>query len=84
MSETCFNSSLDTEDDRLKIEDYNLVKADDPSRLKKGGVCPYYKEHFSLISVDDLCPLSNCLVLDIHLENEKCFLICLYRSPSQY
>ena len=84
MSETCFNSPLDIEDDRLKIEDYNLIKTDDTSRLKKGGVCTYYKEHFPLISIDDLCSLSNCLVTDIRLENEKCFLICLYRSPSKY
>ena len=77
LSETFLNSSLDRDDDRLKIEGYNLIGLDDPSGLKKGGVCIYYKEHIPLIRRDDLCSLRNCLVAEIRLENEKCF----YRSP---
>ena len=50
---------------------------------EKGGVCICYKEHIPLVRRDDLCTLSNCLVTEIRLENEKCFLTCLYRSPSQ-
>ena len=79
MSETFLNSSLDRDDDRFKIEGYNLIRSDNPSGLKKGGVCIYYKQHILLISRDDLCSLSNCLVTEICLENEKCFLTCLYR-----
>ena len=30
-----------------------------------------------------LSTLSNCLVTEIRLVNEKCFLTCLYQSPSQ-
>ena len=83
LSETFLNSSLDSEDDRLKIEGYNLIRSDHPSDSKKGGVCVYYKEHIPLVRRDDLCTLSNCLVTEIRLENKKCFLICLYRSHSQ-
>ena len=83
LSETFLNSSLDSEDDRLKIEGYNLRRSDHPSGSKKGGVCVYYKEHIPLVRRDDLCTLSNCLVTEIRLENEKCFLACLYRSLSQ-
>ena len=36
-----------------------------------------------LIRRDDLCSLRKCLVTEIRLENEKCFLTCLYRSTSQ-
>ena len=82
-SETFLNSTIDSEDNRLKIEGYNLIRSDDPSGSKKGGVCIYYKEHIPLIKRDDLCSLSNCLVTEIRLENEKCLLTCLYRSPSQ-
>ena len=64
LSETFLNSSLDSEDDGLKIEGYN------PSGSKRGDVCVYYKEHVPLIRRDDLCTLSNCLVTEIHLENE--------------
>ena len=83
ISETFLNSSTDSEDDRLKIEGYNLIRSDHPSGSKKGGICVYYKEQIPLVRRDDLCTLSNCLVTEIRLENEKCFLTCLYRSPSQ-
>ena len=83
LSETFLNSSLDSEDDRLKIEGYNLIRSDHPSVSNKAGVCFYYKEHIPLVRRDDLCTLSNCLVSEIRLENEKCFLTCIYRSPSQ-
>ena len=36
--------------------------------------------YIPLIRRDGLCPLSNCLVTEICLENEKFFLTCLYRS----
>ena len=48
-----------------------------------GGVCIYYKEYISLIKRDDICTLDNCLMTEIRLQGEKCFLTCIYRSPSQ-
>lgn len=47
LSETFLNSSLHRDDDSLKIEDYNLIRSDDPFGLKKGGVC--IKQHIPLI-----------------------------------
>ena len=73
LSETFLNSSLDREDDRLKIEGYNLIRSDDPNGLKKDGVCIYCKKHIPLIRRDDLCSPVN----EIRLENKKCFLTCL-------
>ena len=35
LSETFLNSSLDSEDDRLKIEEYNLIRSDHPIGSKK-------------------------------------------------
>ena len=83
LSETFLNSSFEIEDDRLKIECYDLIRSDHSRSCKKGGVCVYYKEHIPLVRWDGLCTLSNCLVSEIHLENEKCSLTCLYRLPSQ-
>ena len=77
LSETFLNSSPDSEDDRLKIDGSNLIRSDHPIGSKKRGVCVYYKNRIPLIV------LSNCLVTEIRLENENCFLTCLYRSPSQ-
>ena len=65
------------------IEGYNVIRSDNPSDSKKGGVCVYYKGHIYLVRRDDLCTLSNCLITKIYLANEKCFLTCLYRSLSQ-
>ena len=74
ISETFLNSSIQNDDDRIKIDGYNLIRSDHPSDSKKGGVCIYYKEHISLIKRDDICTLDNCLVTEICSQNEKCFV----------
>ena len=43
ISETFLNSSIQTNDDRISIDGYNLIRADHPSDLKEGGVGIYYK-----------------------------------------
>ena len=83
LSKTFLNSSVETNDDRISIDGYNLIRADHPSDSKRGGVCIYYKEHIPLIKRDDICTLDNCLVTEIRSQGEKCFLTCIYRSPSQ-
>ena len=77
------NSSIQSDDDIIKTDGYNLIRSDHPSDSKRCGVCIYYKEHIPLIKRDDLCTLDNCLVTEIRSQNEKCFFSCIYRSPSQ-
>ena len=83
LSETFLTSDTQDDDEKIKIDGYSLIRADHPSDSKKGGVCIYYKEHIPLIKRDDLCMLDECLVTEIRSQNEKCFLTCIYRSPSQ-
>ena len=83
LSETFLNSSIQSDDNRIKLDGYNLIRSDHPSDLKRGGVCIYYKEHIPLVKHDDICTLDNCLVPEIRSQNDKCFLTCIYRSPSQ-
>ena len=83
LSETFLNSSIQTNDDRISIDVYNLIRADHSSDSKSGGVCICYKEHIPLIKRDDICTLDNYLVTEICSQGEKCFLTCVYRSPSQ-
>ena len=83
LSETFLNSSIQSDDDKIKVDGYNLLRSDHPSDSKRGGVCIYYKEHIPLIKRDDLCTLDNCLVTEIRSQNEKCFFSYIYRSPSQ-
>ena len=39
LSETFLNSSIQTNDDRISIDEYNLIRADQPSDSKRGRVC---------------------------------------------
>ena len=42
LSETYLDSM--TPDNLLEVDGYNLVCADHPDNIKKGGVCVYYEE----------------------------------------
>ena len=81
--ETFLNSWIQTNDDRISIDAYNWIRADHPSDSKRGGVCIYYKNHILLIKWDDIFTLDNCLATEIRSQGGKCFLICVYCSPSQ-
>ena len=83
LSETFLNSSIQTNDDRISIDGYNLIRADHPNDSKRGGICIYYKEHIPLMKRDDIFTLDNCLVAEIRSQGEKCFLTCIYCSPNQ-
>ena len=83
LSETFLNSFIQNDDDGIKIDGCYLIRVDHPINSKKGGVCFNYKEDVSLIKRDDICTLDNCLVTELRSQNEKCFLTCLYRLPSQ-
>ena len=80
---TFLNSSVETNDDRISIDGYNLRRADHPIDSKRDGVCIYYKEHIPLVKRHDICTLDNCLVSEIRSQGKKCFLTCIYCFPSQ-
>ena len=71
LTETFLNSSILGDDNRIKIDGYNLIRSDHPSDSKKSGVCIYYKEHIPLILRDDINTLDNWLVTEIRSQNEK-------------
>ena len=73
LLETFLLSSIETNDDRISIDGYNLIRADHPSDSKRGGVCIYYKEHIPLIKRDDICTLDNCLVTEIRSQGGNVF-----------
>ena len=83
LSETFLDSSIADNDPRLLIEGYNLLRSDNSSNVKKGGVCLYYKEVLPLVNRIDLSNLNECLVCELKLGKNHIFLTALYRSPSQ-
>ena len=68
-----------------KIETYletNLVRTDNSTNTKRGGICIYY--HNSLpFKVIDIQLLNECINFEIRIGGKLCSFLCLYRSPSQ-
>ena len=80
LSETYLDSSIP--DDMIEIEGYNLIRADHPNNIKRGGVCIYYKESLP-VRIISLPFLNEALLLEMSCYNKKIIVSVVYRSPSQ-
>ena len=81
LTETFLDCSILSDDNKITIDGYDLIRSDDPSDLKKGGICFYYKEHTPLMLRDDINILDNYLVTGIRSQNEKCFFYLYLAFP---
>ena len=59
-----------------------MIRSDHPMNLKRGGVCIYFKETLPL-NVLNVNQIQECIVVEVLYNNKKCYLVTLYRSPSQ-
>ena len=82
LSETYLDSSIPSDHVSLELEGYNLVRAEQPNNVKRGGVCIYYKESLP-VRVINLPYLQEALLLELNDQNKKIIISSLYRSPSQ-
>ena len=82
LSETYLDSSIPSDHVSLELEGYNLVRAEHPNNVKRGGVCIYYKESLP-VRVINLPYLQEALLLELNDQNKKIIISSLYRSPSQ-
>ena len=82
LSETFLDSSFLPDDPRLSLDGYNLIRADHPNDVKRGGVCVYVKNSLAT-RVSNLSNLKECIIIELTLKNKKGYVISLYRSPSQ-
>ena len=80
LSETYLDSS--TPDSLLEIDGYNLIRADHPDNIKRGGVCIYYKESLPVRFLSSPY-LKEALLLEMIDNNKKIIVSVIYRSPSQ-
>lgn len=48
LSKTFLHSSFQSDDDRILIHRYNLIRSDHPSDSKRVGLCIYFEEHIPL------------------------------------
>ena len=83
LSETFLDSSIETNNPKLNIPGYNLLRSDHPSNIKRGGVCMFYKDYLPVIRRHDLCALTECIVVEVNSGTKSLFFTCNYRSPSQ-
>ena len=62
-------SSTILNDNSLQIEGYNLVRADHPNDVKRGGVCIYYRESLP-VRVISIPYLKEAALLEL-VQNKK-------------
>ena len=76
LSETYLDFS--TPDGLLEIDGYNLVRADHPNNIKRGGVCIYYKQSLP-VRVIRSPYLKEALLLEMTYNNKKVTVSVIYR-----
>ena len=59
-----------------------MIRADHPSNGKRGGVCIFYQETFGVLVVS-ISNLSECIISETSIQNNKGYIGVAYRSPSQ-
>ena len=67
LSETFLDSSFPSMDERLSIDNYDLVRADHPNDVKRGGVCVYVKNSLSARTCN-ISRLNECIVLEVSFD----------------
>ena len=80
LSETCLDSSTSTDDVKLQILGYTLIRSDHRSNTK-GGACIYYRSSL-LLRVANAGYLHECLSFKLHIGDKIYNFVVLYRSPS--
>ena len=68
--ETFLDSSIPTNDERLNMKGYKLIKADNPSDSKKGGVGNYQKEFLAVRPVE-VKNLYECLISEVPIKTKE-------------
>ena len=70
LSETFLDSSFLPDDSRLSMSDYNLIRADHPNDVKRGGVCVYVKNSLAT-RVYNISNLNECVIIELNLKNKE-------------
>ena len=82
ISETFLDSSVSIDESDLNLNGYKLIRSDHPSDVKRGGICIFYKDTLPIRFLN-ITNLTECLICEILYDHKKCFVVSLYRSPSQ-
>ena len=71
ISETCLDSSVQSDDRDISINGYHRICADHPSNNKRGGVCIYYRKSLAaqLVKITNwmkVCYVKSLLTIRLH------------------
>ena len=77
LSETYLDSTFLSDDSRLSLNGYSLLREDHPSDTKRGGVCVYYKDYLPLTRKYGMSTLNECLICELKI-GKKNVLLQLY------
>ena len=73
LSETFLDSSIPTNDEKLNMKGYKLIRVDNPSDSEKFlGVRPVEVKN-----------LNERVIFEVSIKNKRGYVVSLYRSPSQ-
>ena len=82
LLETFLDFSIPTNDERINMKGYKLMRADNPSNSKNGGVGIYYKEFLAVHPVE-VKNLNKCVIFEVFIKNKRRYVVSLFRSPSE-
>ena len=82
ISESFLDSTISDDDNILHMEGYNLIRADHPDNIKRGGVCLYFKKGLALRKIE-LSHITECLLCEVNVKVQVGSTIVGYRSPSR-
>ena len=70
LSETFWDYSIPTNDERLIVKRNKLIRADNPSDSKKGGVGIYYKKFLAARPVG-VKNLNEYVIFEVSIKNKR-------------
>ena len=73
LSETFLDSSIPTNDEKLNMKGYKLIRVDNPSDSEK----------FLAVRPVEVKNLNERVIFEVSIKNKRGYVVSLYRSPSQ-
>ena len=82
LSESFLDSSISFDNENPYIKDHKLVRADQPGKVKRGGLSVYFKESITVRRLPNPY-LKDCLIVEVSINHNKSYVVLLYWLPSQ-
>ena len=78
LSESYLDSSVSSDIDNLYIQDYKLVRADHPGKVKRGDVCIHFKKSLPVSCLSNPY-LKECLIFEVSINNKRGYIVSIHQ-----